>query len=138
MSPLILSLVGRSVVLTPSTTLSACSGDEVVVKCYEPETTTNTRISLRWKITPQSRPFPTIELPLSDIVNQSHRQEAGLQFYAELTSYSPLAAILNTTAHPILDGATVMCLIPGTMATLTIMVLERTGNQFIYFTTSYI
>ena len=126
--------------LTPSTTLSACSGDEVVVKCYEPETTANTRISLRWVITPQNKIFPTIELSLSDIDNQSQRLEAGLQFnfYAGLTSYTPLISTFMTVAYPALNGATVMCLTPSTMGILTIIVHEQTGNQFIYFTSSYI
>ena len=124
--------------LTPSTTLSACSGDEVVVKCYEPETTANTRISLRWDITLRDTSFPVIELPLSDIDNQTQRLEAGLQFYAKLTSYTPLISTVMTIAYPALDGATVMCLAPGTMGTITIMVHEQTGNQFIYFTSSYI
>ena len=122
--------------LTPSTTLSACPGDEAVVKCYEPEASANMRIVLRWEITLRDISFSTIELHLSDIDNQSQQLEAGLQFYAELTSYSPLIAILTTTAYPALNGATVTCLIPGTMGTLTIIVHERTGNQFIYFTGS--
>ena len=130
--------MGRSVVLTPSITLSACPGDEVVVRCYKPETTANTRISLRWEITLQNRTFPTIELSLSDIDNQTQRLEAGLQFYAELTSYTPLISTVMTTAYPVLNGATVMCSIPGTIGILTIMVHERIGNQFIYFTSSYI
>ena len=42
-------------------------------------------------------------------MNQSQRQEAGLQFYAELTSYSSLTTILNITARSSLNGATVTC-----------------------------
>ena len=118
--------MGRSVVLTPSTTLSACPGDEVVVKCYEPETTTNTRITLRWEITLQNKTFSEIELPLSNM-NVSQGQEAGLQFYSELTSYTPLIIMFWTTAHPVLNGAIVKCNIAASMETLTIRVLE-TGN----------
>ena len=91
------------------------------------------RISLQWQITFQNRIFPSIELPLTDIVNQTQRLEAGLQFYAKLTSYTPLISTVRTIAYP-----AVMCLIPGTMGTLTIMVHEQTSNQFIYFTSSYI
>ena len=50
-----------------------------------------------------------IELPLSDLKNSTNRQEGGLQFYVELTSYSPLSAVLTTTAHSALNGATVIC-----------------------------
>ena len=114
--------------LTPSTTLSACPGDEVVVKCYEPETTANMRIALRWEITLRNKTLPTLELPLSSFVNQSQRQEFGLQFYAELTSYSPLTAIFNTTAHPILDGATVTCRSATSMDTIIIRVTQI-GNS---------
>ena len=93
--------------LTLSTILSACSGDEVVISCYESETTADTRISLRSEITPINDSLSTIELSLSDIRNNTNQRDSGLQFYAELTSYSPLSATLTTTAHSALDGATV-------------------------------
>ena len=102
--------------LTPSTVLSACPGDEVVISCYESETTTNIRISLRWEIDipiqTNSGRFSRVELhlSLSNLTNNTSRQEDGLEFHAELTSYSPLSAILTTTAHSALDGATVTCL----------------------------
>ena len=123
--------MGRSVaVLIPSTTLSACPGDEVVVKCYESETTANTRISLRWEITLINTMIAEIELPLSDIMNQSQRQEAGLQFYAKLTSYSPLTAILNITARPTLDGATVTCGSLSTTSRDTLIIrVTQIGNS---------
>ena len=95
--------------LTPSTVLSVCPGDEVVINCCESENTTDTRVSLRWQITLMDNSVPTIELPLNDHGNNTNRQEGGLEFYAELTSYSPLRAILTTTAHSALDGATVRC-----------------------------
>ena len=96
--------------LTPSTILTACPGDEVVMSCYEPETTANMRISLRWQITLMDRSIPVIEVALNNQDgNTSYRQEAGLEFYAEWTSYSPLSAILTTTAHSALNGATVTC-----------------------------
>ena len=61
-------------------------------------------------------------------VNISQRQEAGLQFYSELISYSPLTAILTTTAHPALDGAKVICETLASMGTLTIRIVE-TGTK---------
>ena len=102
-------LASRSVVLTPSPILSACTGDELVVRCYEPDITANTRIALRWKIIPIKLMIPEIELPLSSTMNITSRWEGELQFHAEITSYSPLSAVLITTAHPALDGATVTC-----------------------------
>ena len=95
--------------LTPSPILSACPDDELVVRCYEPDATASTRISLRWEIIPIKLMIPEIELPLSSTMNSTNRQEGELQFYAEFTSYSPLSAVLITTAHPALDGATVTC-----------------------------
>ena len=96
--------------LTPSTVLSACPGDEVVINCYESETSANMRIALRWDITLVDKSVSTIELPLTDIRNTTNRREDGLEFYAELTSYSPLRAILTTTAYSAFDGAIVSCL----------------------------
>ena len=104
-----LSSVSTLPVLTPSTILSACPGDEVVINCYESETTANTRISLRWEVALMNNSVSTIELHLSDLRNQTDRLEAGLQFHAELISYSPLSAILTSTAHSALDGAMVTC-----------------------------
>ena len=82
----------------------ACPGDEVVIKCNESD---NKRIALRWTITLRNRGIPLIELSLSDAFNNSQRHEAGLLFHSELISYSPLVSILMTTAHPVLNGATV-------------------------------
>ena len=53
--------------------------------------------------------IPEIELPLSSTMNATSRWVDELQFHAELTSYSPLSAVLITTAHPALNGATVIC-----------------------------
>ncbi len=100
-------------VLTPSTVLSVCLGDEIVINCYEPESTANMRISLRWEIAPINELLPTIELPLSDLMNNTNRQEYESEFHAELVSYSPLRAILTTIAHSALDGATVTCTSAG-------------------------
>ena len=97
-------------VLTPSPILSACPGDELVVRCYEPETTANTIISLRWEIIPTINAIISeIELPLSATMNSTSRWDGELELHAELTSYSPLSAVLSTTAHLALDGATVIC-----------------------------
>lgn len=70
-----------------------------------------------------------IELSLSDALNNSQRHEAGLLFHSELISYSPLVSILMTTAHPVLNGATVTCITSGMyrQETITIVVTE-TGN----------
>ena len=122
--------MGRSLELTPSTILSACPGDEIVVKCNESETTANAKISLRWEITLMNKTISVIELALSDLMNHSQRQEAGLRFYSEFTSYTPLIAMFWTTAHPVLNGATVICksaVSMEPMETLTIRILE-TGN----------
>ena len=113
-------------VLTPSTVLSTCPGDEVVVKCDESETTT--RMSLRWTVTPIHTMIPEIELPLSDLMNATNRHDAGLQLHAELTSYSPPSAILIITAHPALDGATVTCTIGRSSDSLIIRVIQI-GNS---------
>ena len=101
------------------------SGDKIIVKCSE--SVNDTKKSLRWTITLENREIPVLEIPLSDIMNATQRLEYGLQFYSELTSYSPLTAILTITAHPPLNGATVMCQSTASMGTLTIRVLE-TGS----------
>jgi hypothetical protein len=126
------TLSAAAAVLTPSTVLSACPGDEVVISCYESETTANMRISLRWEVTPINMSISAIELPLSDLVNNTNRQEHGLQFYAELTSYSPLRAVLITTAHSALDGATVTCTSAGSPSSDSLIIrvaqIDLLGN----------
>ena len=121
---IILHTASRSVVFTPSN-LQACSGDKIVVTCNE--SVNVIQKTLRWTITPENREISVLEIPLSDIVNVTQRSEDGLQFYSELTSYSPLTATLTITAHPLLNGATVMCETLASMGTLTIRVLE-TGS----------
>ena len=119
-------------VLTPSPILSVCPGDELVVRCYEPETTAQTKISLRWAIIPISKEISEIELPLSSTMNITNRWEGELQFHAELTSYSPLSAVLITTAHPALDGATVTCRSESDSLSTTIKLeigITQIGNQ---------
>ena len=126
--------------LTPSTILSACPGDEVVLKCYEPGTTytANESFSLRWKVNLRDNALHMVELPLSNLIGENQMQVAGVQFYSKVISYSPLTSILMTTAHPLLNLATVMCITTAseTKDTLIIMVLEimvlETGNQLIY------
>ena len=77
--------------------------------------------------------FATIELPLSDLKNNTNLQEGGLLFYAALTSYSPLRAILTTTAHSALDGATVTCLSPGPYSSGSLIIrVTQIGNQQIF------
>ena len=115
--------------LTPSTVLSACPGDEVVINCYESETTANTRISLRWQITPINISLPMIELPLTDRMNNTNRREGRLEFHAEWTSYSPLRATLTTTAHSALDGATVTCAAGGSASSDPLIIrVTQIGN----------
>jgi hypothetical protein len=89
--------------------LSACPGDEVVINCDASENTADTTITLRWEITLINRMVPEIHLFLNNVRNNTNRQGGGLEFYAAWTSYSPLRAVLTTTAHSVLDGATVMC-----------------------------
>ena len=108
--------------LTPSTILSACPGDEVVMSCYEPETTADTRISLRWQITLRNRSIRMIVVALNNHHGNSCRQEAGLEFCAKWTSYSPLRAILTTTARSALDGATVTCAAGGSSSMDILMI----------------
>ena len=120
----ILHTASKSVVFTPSNLL-ACSGDKIVVTCSESDIIIQK--SLRWTITPENREIPVLEIPLSDIMNATRRLEYGLQFYSELTSYSPLTATLTITAHPLLNGATVTCQSSASMDTITIRVLE-TGS----------
>jgi hypothetical protein len=102
--------------------LSACPGDEIVINCYESDTTANTRIAFLWEITLISKSVPTIELPVSDVLNNTNRREGGLEFYAELTSYSPLRTVLTTTAHSALDGATVTCTSAVSSSSSTLMI----------------
>ena len=118
-------------VLTLSAVLSACPGDIVIINCYILETTANTRITLRWQITPGpiNTPITMIELPLSDLKNNTNRREGGLEFHAELTSYSPLSATLTTTAHSALDGAIVRCTSPGSTSNNPLIIrVTQTGN----------
>ena len=117
--------------LNPSTILSAFPGDELVVRCYEPETTAYTRISLRWTIIPMHNNImiSEIELPLSSTLNVTNRWEGELQFHAEITSYSPLSAVLITTAHPALDGATVTCKSITAMSNDLEIRIALIGNQ---------
>ena len=114
--------------LTPNPILSACPGDELVVRCYEPYTA-NTRISLRWNIIPINKTISELELPLSSTINSTSRWEGELQFYAELTSYSPLSAVLSITAHPALNGATVICRSETVMANDLEIKIIQIGNQ---------
>ena len=115
--------------LTPSTVLSACPGDEIVINCYESDTTAVMIISLRWEITPINNLFAMIELALSDMENDTERQDLGLKFHAEWISHTPLRAMLTTTAHSALDRATVTCASSGSTISnpLTIRVTQ-TGS----------
>ena len=115
-------------VLTPYPILSACPGDELVVRCYEPYTA-NTRISLRWNIIPINKMISGLELPLSSAINSTSRWEGELQFYVEITSYSPLSAVLITTAHPALNGATVTCRSITAMSNDLEIRITQIGNQ---------
>ena len=118
------NIVSRSVVLTPSS-ISACSGDEILVKCNESDPTAS--MDLRWTITLGNRQFHEVDLHLSNNTNENKKYVAGAHFYSEWTSHSPLIATLMTTAHPVLNGATVRCRTTVSMGTLTIRILE-TGN----------
>ena len=123
------TVVSRSVVLTPSSTsITACPSEEIFIQCSESDTTAE--IDLRWKITPENRAFQRVDMHLSNFAITNRHLVAGVHLYSELISQSPLVAILMTTAHPILNGATVMCITTTSMDTLTIEVLEG-GNQFI-------
>jgi hypothetical protein len=124
------TLPAAAAVLISSTVLSACPGDEIMINCYESDTTVDTRVSLRWEITPINTSISMIELSLSDLMNNTNRRENGLEFYAELTSYSPLRAILTTTAHSALDGARVTCVAarPASSDSFIIRVTQILGN----------
>ena len=117
--------VSRLVVLTPSS-ISACPGDEIIVKCSESETAIS-MTDLRWTVTPQNRQFHTVDLHLSNNTNVNEQRVAGVKFCSELSSFSPLSSTFMTTAHPLLNGATVTCTTAASADTLTIRVLE-TGN----------
>ena len=106
----VLSSVSTVPVLSPSTILSACPGDEVVINCDVTETTI---ISLQWEITLLKFTASKIYLTLSHLWNNTNQLESGLLFYAEWTSYSPLSAILTTAANLSLNGATVRCVAAG-------------------------
>ena len=111
--------------LTPSS-ISACSGNAIIVRCSESDT--STMHSMRWTITPKSRLIPVVELTVSKDTTENQRIEYGVLFYSELTSYSPLTSVLTTTAHPALNGATVTCQSIVSMDMLKITVVEETGN----------
>ena len=117
--------VSRSVVLTPSS-ISACPGDEIIVKCSESETTISIT-DLRWTVTPQYRQFHRVDLHLTNNTNVNEQQVAGVKFCSELSSFSPLMSTFVTTAHSLLNGATVTCTTAASADTLTIRVLE-TGS----------
>ena len=123
--------------LTPRNILSACPGDEILVKCNESDTTAT--INLRWILTLKNRQTPPVEMTLPPYdpdtsVNESAAQlfiadqQVELTFLSKLTSYSPLIATFMTIVHPILDGATVTCQSTLSMDILTIRVPE-TGNK---------
>ena len=118
--------------LTPSTVLSACPGDKVVINCHESDTTAIMEISLRWEITPMNNLFAVIELALTDMVNDTERQDLGLKFHAEWISHTPRSAMLTITADLILDGATVTCASSGSAISdpLTVRVTQI-GNNII-------
>lgn len=118
--------VSRSVVLTPSS-ISACPGDEIIVKCSESETTIS-MTDLRWIVTPQNRQFHTVDLHLANSTIVNEQRVAGVKFCSELSSFSPLISTFVTTAHPLLNGSTVTCTTAASADTLTIRVLE-TGSQ---------
>ena len=119
--------VNRSAVLTPSE-ISVCPGDEIVISCHESDTTAYIT-GLQWEVIPENRMLQMLDIMLSIVLNETQRQEYGLQFYSEFISYSPLVAILRTTAHPVLNGAILMCASTTSMDSLTISVLE-TGSKF--------
>ena len=119
--------------LTPRTTLSACPGDEILVTCNESDTAA--MISLRWTLTFQNRRIhaietnlPNIGTPNNESASQLFIDEQELKFLSKLTSYSPLIGTFMTTAHPVLNGATVTCQSTISIETLTIRVLE-TGKK---------
>ena len=59
-------LVSTAVVLTPSS-ISACSGDAIIVRCSESDTSTvHSNRRIRWIITPRSRQIPVVELTVSE------------------------------------------------------------------------
>ena len=121
--------------LTPTNILSACPGDEILVKCNESDTAA--MINLRWILTLKNRQTPPVEMTLpSSGLNTSNEtaaqlfvaeQQVELTFLSKLTSYSPLISTFMTTVHPILEGATVTCQSTLSMDILTIRVPE-TGN----------
>ena len=125
-------VVCQTVVLIPSSTIQVCSGDEVVVECYDRETTADMGRKLRWEIALRDRTVPIIELTLSDLMNESCRQEVGLKFYSKLTSTTPLIATLWTTAHSALNGAIVTCIDVTDISTVKSLIIEvnETGNNY--------
>ena len=119
--------MNRSAVLTPSE-ISVCSGEDIVISCYESDTTAIAMNGLQWEVIPANLTLQTFNMLLSNFLNETERHEYGQIFYSEITSYSPLVAIFTTTAHPVLHGATVTCASSSTsMDTLTISVLKA-GN----------
>ena len=113
--------------LKPSS-ISACPGDDIIVKCSESVIADNLR-SLRWTIVPKNRQSTALELTVSDFMNINQQTRAGVLFYSELTSYSPLTSVLTTTAHPVLNGATVICQSTVSIDMLQITIIETAGYQ---------
>ena len=118
--------MNRSVVLTPSE-ISVCSGEDIVISCYESDTIAVALYGLQWEIIPANPTLQTFDVIVSIFLNKTERHEYGQIFYSEITSYSPLVATFTTTAHPVFHGATVICASHTSMDTLTIGVLEA-GN----------
>ena len=118
--------MNRSAVLTPSE-ISVCSGEDIVISCHEADTLAITINALQWEVIPANLTLQTFNVLLSNFLNKTEQHEYGQIFYSEITSYSPLVAIFMTTAHPVLHGATVICVSSTSMDTLTIGVLEA-GN----------
>ena len=124
--------VSRSAMLTPRTVISACPGEEIVASCSESDTMAT--IWLRWTVTLQTTQASKVEMTLTKQRNyttgQLHIAGLRLNFSSELTSYSPLTSVFRTTAHTVLNGATVKCETITTGITMDASMIEVTtmGN----------
>ena len=111
--------------LTPSTSLSVCPGEQVVIKC----TASISATFVAWSVELATRSRERIHLPfLSGSRNDSlvHDSMTGLTFHAELISLAPACSTFVTTATLALDNTQVTCRESTTSANTVTIYLKGT------------
>ena len=109
------------VLLTPSTSLTVCPGEQIIVQCAS----SASAMFVEWGIRLAQENRGTIRLPLLGVSrNRSESDDdlTGLRFSAELTSLTPAHSTFTTTASMALDNAQVMCLVNEASSTDTLTI----------------